>query len=248
MNNKLILFSIITLLAFKVKGDNIPKSVPGYLGKKTLISLIVKPTIDLGGEEQLYYLKKPLIGCEFERVLDRRGSFNFNLYYGKWDAKDGFERNNGYDDVHLTINNFPISSMVGNITYSSLQTIIAKSYYFKGRHGIAPLGKYFKMGLNLNFLKVNDNQMKYNNIAYNSANEKNGFKISPRFHLELGSKRFFDKNLFFQHGLEVALPFNLYHLKKTTYNSPEEYNYALLPKYANSRQTLSYKFALGIAF
>lgn len=244
MTIKSIILPITLLFSIQLNGEEIPKSVPGYLGKKNLLSLTFKPGLDMASNEQIYYLKKPIIGFEFEHVLDRRGSFNAGIYYGKWDAKNGFE---DFGKATLKINNFRIDYMSGNIVYSALQTYVSKSYYFKGRFGLAPLGKYFKMGLNLNLLKVNDNQMSYN-VSYNSDNEKNKFVVSPRFHIELGSKRFFDKQLFFQHGLEFAIPFNFYRVKEENYKNPEDYNNALLPRYANSRQTITYKLALGFAF
>ncbi len=248
----------VFLLCFPAANAQVEKSVPGFLGSRNAVSIKVMPNLTFDSEF-FTQLVNPNILVSYERAVSRRSSFTIcagrtrSLYSD--DAVLRF-KNSRKNELYITKSGKPVQVIgrEGYLRYKNTTFSIAKSYYSLKKGSIAPQGKFFKLGLTFNLMKVEEDSFLYqlrNETAKISNPGGNTYKTlgmgSANF--EFGSKRFISTHLFFQKAFAFNVPFNLWMTSKYhTYYNVEDYNETNLYFLTSIVQTLNVSLAFGYAF
>ncbi len=255
MKKPLVLTCIFCILTFH--DMRAQKSVPGYLGSRNLVGIKVMPNISFD-EMFVNQLLLPSINLNYEWVQSRRGSVSFsagqanNILY-----EEHYARFRGNENtLFVTVNNklVKVKEYHGQLNYNNTYFSVSKSFYNLRSGSIAPQGKYFKMGLTINLMRIKKDQFEYtveDNKSTKFTNPNETFKTLKlgSFNMEFGAKRFMGKHIFIQKALAVNMPFNFWTSSTShAYYNLEDYNETNLIYAVSVAQTLNLSLALGYAF
>lgn len=233
------------------------KSIPGFLGKRNLVSLnyiggIVKK--DPFTNYNQYYTQNPNLQLSYERVLNRKKSILLSISHG------GFKVSNSYlYDIYslekIIQNGKAYEIYDGTIDFNVTSFHLSSHIYMRNKGALAPLGKYFVYGFSHSLINIkktdllyydnSNNPLKLPNISHSSISLNT-------FFIGFGSKRFISNNIFINKMIQFNLPLNFYSSTfNTDYITPVqrvdlENNIA---KFAFSRQnTLNFSIGVGTTF
>ena len=231
------------------------KSVPGFLGAKNCISISLQPNIN-PSVDLLNQLVHPGKGLQYEIVTSRRGSVsvgytvqNIKIDEYSYEAFD-------YKDNDLSIPNFNIYDRTryeGTIDINEKHFFIAKTYYHLSMGSIAPQGGYIRFKYNMYSQKITDDQMEYSNGTVHKKNP-NGAALYKTQNMssvgiELGRKRFINKNIFIEKSVAFNLPNNFWSTSSDQiYRNIEDFNETHMNYYMSKNRTLQFHISLGFAF
>jgi hypothetical protein len=230
------------------------KSIPGYKGSVNAVSFRVMPV--LFNIEQIIY---PNIGFEYERAISRKTSITVSAGIAPG-IMDGSQLRlfDNQRPLRVSYNGVErnISTFTGSINYNNNFVSVSKAFYMLKSGSIAPQGKYLRMGLTLNQLKIKKENNTYgfiDNKSYTTFKNNTGVTYKSMnltsFNLEFGSKRFISKSIFYQKSLAFNVPFNFWSASRNkTYYNIEDYNENALVMYISKIQTLNCSLSIGMAF
>ena len=248
----------VFLLCFPAANAQVEKSVPGFLGSRNAVSIKVMPNLTFDSEF-FTQLVTPNILISYERAISRRSSFTIcagqtRSLFGD-DAVLRF-RNSRRNKLYITKAGKPVlvSDHEGYMRYRNTTLSIAKSYYSLKKGSIAPQGKFFKLGLTLNLIKLERDSFSYQlqgetDRVYNPGNTTYNTMSMGSANFEFGSKRFISNHLFFQKGFAINIPFNVWMTSRNhSYYNIDDYNETNLYFLTSVVQTLNVSLAFGYAF
>lgn len=254
----------LTAIIFTINFCNAQyKSVPGYMGVKNCVSLGTKHHIIFNDENFIQNLVfQPSIELTFDRTLNRRssigltfGNHNFTIKGNSAMAKFEFRSNLIIDVDGEAVTAFTLDK--GNTKFTNNYFTFFKTYFMKKRGAIAPMGKYFKLGVTANFYKIKEDNNIYNYQDPNTEKQEE-FKNSNTTwnteqlyvaNFEFGNRTFLSNNIFFNKSIGLNFPVNFYTtVHERFYQNESDYNEQFVKYYFTRMQAFNLNFSLGYAF
>ncbi len=258
---KIILFTI-NIVAFNYCFSQY-KSVPGYMGVKNCVSIGTKHHVIFNDENFIQNLVfQPSIEFSYDRTLNRRstigftyGNHNFIIKGNSAMAKFEFRSTLKFEVDNELVNVYTTNK--GNTKFTNNYFTFYKTYFMKKRGAIAPMGKYFKLGLTANFFKIKEDNNIYTYRDPNTEKQEEYKNTNTTWNagqlyvanFEFGNRTFLSKNIFFNKSIGLNFPVNFYTTSQENfYQNESDYNEQFVKYYFTRMQAFNLNFSIGYAF